>query len=191
MTHIDHSQTHKDVIVAIAITAFICMATLYIGVLGPFVGLVIPLPILFYRFKLGRSLGLLILAAVVSPKSEPLFSIDERVAMMHESLAGHEAVEIVSFDGLLVDYARERGAHVLVRGLRAFSDFEYEFQMALTNRKIEPSIETMFLMTNEAYSYISSSIVRELAALGANVRQLVPEPVAKALESKYAVTGAQ
>ena len=93
-------------------------------------------------------------------------------------------VEVVSFGGLLVDWARVRGIHTLIRGLRAFSDFEYEFQMALTNRKMAPDVETMFLMPNEDYSYVSSSMVREIAALGGGVDQFVPPPVAEALRRK-------
>ena len=95
-------------------------------------------------------------------------------------------VEVVPFSGLLVDWARKRGIHTLIRGLRAFSDFEYEFQMALTNRKLAPDVETLFLMPNEDFSYVSSSMVREIAALGGDVEKFVPAPVAAALKKKLA-----
>jgi pantetheine-phosphate adenylyltransferase len=98
-------------------------------------------------------------------------------------------VEVDSFDGLLVDYARKRKVHVLIRGLRAFSDFEFEFQMALTNRKLAPDIETLFLMPNEDYSYISSSTVREVAQFGGDPSQFVAAPVHKALHLKFARSG--
>ena len=93
---------------------------------------------------------------------------------------------MVPFGGLLVDWARARSIQTLIRGLRAFSDFEYEFQMALTNRKLAPDIETMFLMPNEDFSYVSSSMVREIAALGGDVDQFVPPAVAAALAQKLA-----
>ena len=96
-------------------------------------------------------------------------------------------VEVVPFGGLLVSWARTRGIHTLIRGLRAFSDFEYEFQMALTNRKLAPDIETLFLMPNEDFSYVSSSMVREIAALGGAVEQFVPPGVAAALKRKLAL----
>jgi len=102
-------------------------------------------------------------------------------------MAHLQNVEVTPFSGLLVDWARSRGIYTLIRGLRAFSDFEYEFQMALTNRKLAPDIETMFLMHNEEFSYISSSMVREIAALGGAVEQFVPAPVAAALKKKLIV----
>jgi len=91
---------------------------------------------------------------------------------------------VESFDGLLVEYARQKGAKTIVRGLRAVSDFDYEFQMALTNRKMAPTIETIFLMTDYRYSYLSSSFVKQIAALGGDVSELVPAPVAKKLKKR-------
>ncbi|MDA0321767.1 MAG: pantetheine-phosphate adenylyltransferase [Verrucomicrobia bacterium] len=122
-----------------------------------------------------------ILAFATEGKST-MFSLDERMAMARESLPGVENVEIESFDGLLMKYARERGVHVIVRGIRAYSDFEFEFQMALTNRKLAPDVETMFLMPNEAYGYLSSSLVREVAKLGGDTSDFVSGPVQQRLD---------
>ncbi len=126
----------------------------------------------------------LILAVAVRTTKEPLFSLDERVAIAREAVAGFPSVEVEPFDGLLVAYARRKKVGVLVRGLRAFSDFEFEFQMALTNRKLAPDIETLFLMPSEDYSYVSSSTVRQIAELGGSVRQFVPEASRLALARK-------
>ena len=128
----------------------------------------------------------LTLAVAEAPRKALLFSAAERLELARPSLAHVSNVEIVPFSGLLVDWARERGIHTLIRGLRAFSDFEYEFQMALTNRKLAPDVETMFLMPNEDFSYVSSSMVREIAALGGHVEKFVPAPVAEALKRKLA-----
>jgi len=128
----------------------------------------------------------LTLAVAEDPRKTLLFTVEERMALARESLAHLGNVEIVSFSGLLVEWARAQGIHTLIRGLRAFSDFEYEFQMALTNRKLAPDIETLFLMPNEDFSYVSSSMVREIAALGGPVGQFVPAPVAAALKRKLA-----
>ncbi len=128
----------------------------------------------------------LTVAVAEDPRKTLLFSVEERMALAKESLAHLDNVEVVPFSGLLVDWARARGIHTLIRGLRAFSDFEYEFQMALTNRKLAPDIETMFLMPNEDFSYVSSSMVREIAALGGHVEKFVPAPVAAALKRKLA-----
>ena len=106
--------------------------------------------------------------------------------LARSSVAHLPYVEVVSFSGLLVDWAREQKIPTLIRGLRAFSDFEYEFQMALTNRKLAPDIETLFLMPNQNFSYVSSSMVREISALGGDVDQFVPAPVAEALKKKLA-----
>jgi pantetheine-phosphate adenylyltransferase len=128
----------------------------------------------------------LTLAVAATPRKQLLFTLDERVALAKASMAHLRNVEVVPFSGLLVDWARERGVHTLIRGLRAFSDFEYEFQMALTNRKLAPDVETMFLMPKEDFSYVSSSMVREIASLGGCVEQFVPAPVAAALKEKLA-----
>ena len=128
----------------------------------------------------------LTLAVAEDPRKTLLFSTAERLELARSSVAHLANVEVVSFGGLLVDWARARGIQTLIRGLRAFSDFEYEFQMALTNRKLAPDIETMFLMPNEDFSYVSSSMVREIAALGGDVNQFVPPAVAAALSKKLA-----
>lgn len=128
----------------------------------------------------------LTLAVAEDPRKTLLFSVEERLELARTSVAGLDNVEVVPFGGLLVNWARNRGIHTLIRGLRAFSDFEYEFQMALTNRKLAPDIETMFLMPNEDFSYVSSSMVREIAALGGDVDKFVPAAVAAALKRKLA-----
>ena len=129
----------------------------------------------------------LTVAVAEDPRKTLMFSTAERLELARATLAHLKNVEVVSFGGLLVDWARQRGIHTLIRGLRAFSDFEYEFQMALTNRKLAPDIETMFLMPNEDFSYVSSSMVREIAALGGGVEQFVPPTVAAALKRKLAL----
>jgi pantetheine-phosphate adenylyltransferase len=114
----------------------------------------------------------------------PLFSDDERVAMIREIFRRDKQVEVDCFEGLLVDYARRRKATVVIRGLRAVSDFEYEFQMALTNRKLAPDIDTVFLVPGEQYTYLNSTIVREVACLGGNVSDFVPSSVQRRLLTK-------
>jgi pantetheine-phosphate adenylyltransferase len=116
---------------------------------------------------------------------KPLFQSDERISMIREATSGIVGVSVDSFDGLLVRYAEERGASVIIRGLRMISDFEYEFQMALMNRKIAEHIATVFLMPDERYTYLSSSIVREIARLGGDCRAFVPGNILKHLEQKY------
>ena len=114
----------------------------------------------------------------------PVFSLEERVALVSEVFAGQPSIEVLGFDNLLVDFAREQEANVILRGLRAVSDFEYEFQLASMNRHLCPEIETLFLTPAEAYSYISSSLVREVAALGGDVTPFVPPNVAAALKQR-------
>jgi pantetheine-phosphate adenylyltransferase len=114
-----------------------------------------------------------------------LFSLEERFAILEEVCHEIPNVRIAKLEGLLVDFARERGASAIVRGLRAVSDFEFEFQMALMNRKMEPSIETIFLMPKEDYSYLSSRIVKEIARLGGNVSAFVPPCVVPALLRRF------
>ena len=116
----------------------------------------------------------------------PMFSDDERVAMIKEIFRKNRRVVVDGFDGLLVDYARGKGAKVVIRGLRAVSDFEYEFQMALTNRKLAPNIDTVFLVPDEKYTYLNSTIVREVARLGGDVSDFVPPSVRKRLLAKVA-----
>lgn len=126
----------------------------------------------------------LVLALAVQTGKQTLFTLEERLAIARESVAGFANVEVKAFDGLLVEFARQEKIQCLVRGLRAFSDFEFEFQMALTNRKLAPEIETLFLMPKEDFSYISSSTVRQIAELGGDVGQFVPEPSCRALRRK-------
>jgi pantetheine-phosphate adenylyltransferase len=115
----------------------------------------------------------------------PLFDDGERVAMIRDTFRNHPGIEVDTFDGLLVDYARRHRASVIVRGLRAVSDFEYEFQMALTNRKLAKSIETIFLAPREQYTYLNSTIVREIARLGGDVSDFVPPSVRRHLRLKF------
>jgi pantetheine-phosphate adenylyltransferase len=126
----------------------------------------------------------LIAAVLRNLEKDPLFTLEERVEMLREVTKPWPNVEVDVFDGLLVDYARKRNAQVLLRGIRAISDYEYELQMALMNRKLEPKIETVFLMPAEAYSYLSSRLVREIARLGGPVHGLVPPAVERRLRTK-------
>ena len=114
----------------------------------------------------------------------PLFSVEERVKMLKEVTKDLGNVKVVPFDGLLVEFARQQKARLVIRGLRAITDFEYEIQMSQTNHKLEPEVETMFLTTNLKYSYLSSTIVREVAAFGGDISQFVPETVAKSIKEK-------
>lgn len=125
-----------------------------------------------------------IVAVAANPGKTPVFTVEERVDMAHMVLGGHENVEICGFNTLLVEFTRLRNAQVIVRGLRAVSDFEYEFQLAGMNRKLAPGIETLFLMPAEQYSYTSSSLVREIAALGGNVSDFVHPDVEAALRKR-------
>ena len=125
----------------------------------------------------------LIVAVASGGTKQPMFSLDERLAMIRESISEMPHVEIDSFEGLLVHYARRRGVQLVVRGIRAYSDFEFEFQMALSNRKLAPDVETVYMMPSEAYSYVSSSIVREVASLGGDTSDFVPPPVQQRLDA--------
>jgi len=126
----------------------------------------------------------LIVAVAHNPHKKPLFSVKERVRMLKEATAGLKGIVVEDFDGLVVDYARKKKAKVLIRGLRMISDFEYEFQMALTNRKLAPDIETIFLMPHESYSYLSSRLLKEASSLGADLSSFVPDFVERALKKK-------
>jgi pantetheine-phosphate adenylyltransferase len=128
----------------------------------------------------------IIVAILVNAEKAPLFSIAERVDIARKVFKVLANVEVDTFDGLLVDYVAKRQANVLVRGLRAVSDFEYEFQMALMNRRLNPTIETVFMMPAEQYSYISSRLIKEVFALGGRVHGLVPELVETRLREKQA-----
>lgn len=123
-------------------------------------------------------------AVAHSKRKNPLFSVEERVEMIKKVIAGQNNITVEDFDGLMVDYAEQKSAKVVVRGLRMISDFEYEFQMALTNRKIKPEIETIFMMPNESYSYLSSRLIKEAIRMGADIEAFVPKNVQKKLEEK-------
>ncbi len=125
-----------------------------------------------------------VVAVAGNPGKRPVFGLDERVTLARDVLADLENVEVLEFDTLLVDFARETGANVILRGLRAVSDFEYEFQLAGMNRRLAPDLETMFLTPAEQYTYISSSLVREISALGGDVTDFVHPVVAAALRKK-------
>jgi pantetheine-phosphate adenylyltransferase len=126
----------------------------------------------------------LIVAVAQNLEKEPLFAVKERVEMLEAVTFEYKNVEVEVFDGLLMDYARGHGATVVMRGIRAVSDYEYELQMAMMNRKIEPDIETVFMLPAEAYSYLSSRLVKELARLGGPVKDLVPPLVVERLRAK-------
>ena len=126
----------------------------------------------------------IIVAVLINLEKAPLFTVPERVEIAREIFAGSANVEVDTFDGLLVDYARKRGARVIVKGLRAVSDFEFEMQMALMNRKLNPEVETVFMMPTQPYTYVSSRLVKEVVALGGPVDGLVPESVEKRLREK-------
>jgi pantetheine-phosphate adenylyltransferase len=128
----------------------------------------------------------IVVAILVNAEKAPLFSMDERVAIAREVFRDLPNVEVDTFDGLHVDYVQRRQAQVIVRGLRAVSDFEYEFQMALMNRRLNAAIETVFMMPAEQYSYISSRLIKEVFALGGRVSGLVPEMVEARLRDKHA-----
>ncbi|MFH1577557.1 MAG: pantetheine-phosphate adenylyltransferase [Candidatus Omnitrophota bacterium] len=124
-----------------------------------------------------------IIAVAHNPQKKPLFSVEERKEFIQKATSV-SGVIIDDFDGLVVDYARKKGVKTLIRGLRMISDFEYEFQMALTNRKLAPDIETIFLMPQETYSYLSSKLLKEAASLGADLSAFVPSPVNEALKKR-------
>jgi len=125
-----------------------------------------------------------IVAVAHNPHKKPVFSVAQRVAMLKQATSGMDGVTVTHFDGLVVNFARKMKAKVLVRGLRMLSDFEYEFQMALTNRKLAGDIETIFLMPHESYSYLSAKLIKEAASLGAGLSDFVPDFVAKELRKK-------
>ncbi|NMO23545.1 pantetheine-phosphate adenylyltransferase [Pyxidicoccus fallax] len=128
----------------------------------------------------------LIVAIAVNPKKTPTFTEEERRQLIREACGDDPRVEVEAFHGLLVDYVKRRNVGVVIRGLRAVSDFEYEFQLANMNRKLAPDIETVFMMTGEDYFYISSQLVREVASFGGDVTGLVPDNVNQKLKAKFA-----
>ena len=114
-----------------------------------------------------------------------LFNSNERVKLISENISHLDNIEVATFDNLLIDYANQCNANIIIRGLRAISDFEYEFQMSLMNKKLDNNIDTIFLMPDEKYTYISSSLVKEISLLGGNIKDYVPDSVLKALDKKY------
>ena len=133
--------------------------------------------------------GRLIVSILRNERKEPLFSVEERMEMLRAVIGDYPNVEVDCFDGLLVDHAAARGATVLLRGIRAISDYEYELQMALMNRRLRPEIETVFLMANEAYSFISSRLVKEVFRLGGNISGLAPAFVEARMRRRIAMEG--
>jgi pantetheine-phosphate adenylyltransferase len=127
-----------------------------------------------------------IVAVAINDQKQPLFAPDERLAMLRNAITNNN-VRVAPMKGLLVEFAASENAHAVVRGLRAISDFEFEFQMALMNRKLDPEIETIFLMPKEEYTYLSSRIVKEIAKLGGDVSAFVPPQVAKALARRFRI----
>jgi pantetheine-phosphate adenylyltransferase len=128
-----------------------------------------------------------VVAVLVNPEKQPLFTPDERVAIIREVFLEYPNVEVDTYNGLLVDYARRRRASALVRGMRAVSDFEREFQMALMNRHLEPTLETVFMMPAEQYTYLSSRLIKEVFSLGGDVRGLVPPVVERWMRRKHEI----
>lgn len=126
-----------------------------------------------------------IVAVLNNPNKKSLFSVEERVEMLRKSCSFMKNVEVDSFSGLLIEYAKRKNASVLVKGLRAVSDFEYELQMALMNKKLSPEIETVFIMTSSKYSYLSSSIVKEVARFGGCIKGLVPDNVESEIHKRF------
>ncbi len=126
-----------------------------------------------------------IVAVLNNPNKQPLFSVEERVEILKMACSSMENVEVDSFSGLLTEYAKSRNANVIVKGLRAVSDFEYELQMALMNKKLNPGIETVFIMTSSKYSYLSSNIVKEVARFGGCIKGLVPEIIEDEIYKRF------
>ena len=127
-----------------------------------------------------------VVAVAANPeKRQPLFTVEERIKLIEESLKSRHGVEVTSFKGLTVEFARSRGATTLIKGLRAYSDFDAELQQALMNRKLAPDIHTVFLMSSFAHIFVSSSILKDIASYGGKVADLVPPPIARALKEKY------
>src|SRR5262245_20149574 len=127
----------------------------------------------------------ILVAVLVNPDKHPLFSADERVAIIREVFREYPNVEVDAFDGLLVEYARDRRASAIVRGIRAVSDFEFEFQMALMNRHLEPALETVFMMPAGQYTYLSSRLIKEVFSLGGDIAGLVPAVVEQRMREKH------
>lgn len=136
--------------------------------------------------RAARTFDHIIVAIASNSKKQPLFTLDERVALATQVLEKYSNVTVLGFDCLLLDFAKQHGANIILRGLRTVTDFDYEFQLASMNRHMNPAIESIFLMPDENYMYISSSLIREIASLGGNIDGFVPALVAKALKKKFA-----
>jgi len=136
-----------------------------------------------------RHFDRLIIAILRNEGKEPMFSVDERIELLHQAVDGWDNVDVESFDGLLVDYAERVGASMILRGIRAVTDLEYEMQMAMMNRRMNHNLETVFMVPSEAYSYVSSRLVREVSGLGGTAEGLVPECVARALARRLGNRG--
>ncbi len=134
--------------------------------------------------------GRLIVAVLRNQAKKPLFSVEERLEMISEVVKPYANVEVAAFEGLLVDFAAARGASMILRGMRAVSDYELEWEMALMNRRMRPEIETVFLMAGEEYSFISSHLVKEVVALGGNISDVVPPQVEQRLRKRIAAKNA-
>ncbi len=134
--------------------------------------------------RAGKLFDKIIVAVAMSEGKSPLFDVDKRVSIVEEVVAPMKNIEVIGFKGLLVDFAKEHNANALLRGLRAVSDFEYEFQLANMNRRLSPNLESLFLTPAEQFSFISSTLVREIATLNGDVSQFVPEAVQRALAEK-------
>src|SRR3990172_3020489 len=130
----------------------------------------------------------LVIAIVVNPEKEAFFSVEERVELIRKEVQENHRVQIDQFDGLLVEYAKKLQARIILRGLRAVTDFDYEFQMALMNRRLEPQIETVFLVPAEQYTYVSSRLVKEIVSLGGTVKGLVPPAVEQKMIERFQQT---
>ncbi len=128
--------------------------------------------------------GRVVVAILGNPRKSPMFDIEDRRAMLEAILGDDEGVEVATFDGLLVDVARRHDVRVIIRGLRAISDFEYEFQMALMNRHLEPAVETLFMVPDQAYTYLSSSLIKDVYRLGGTVSGMVPPVVEERLRAR-------
>ena len=138
-----------------------------------------------------RHFDRLIIAILSNEGKEPLFTVDERIELLREAVAGWDNVSVESFDGLLVDYAKRIGASMILRGIRAVTDLEYEMQMAMMNRQMYDGLETVFMVPSEKFSYVSSRLVREVARLGGSPEDLVPPNVVKALARRFRQHGTE
>ena len=135
--------------------------------------------------RAARHFQSVVVAVIANPSKQALFTLEERTEMLQDALAGIDNVEIDSFDGLLVDFAREKGIEIVVKGLRAVSDFEYELQMAQMNAALTPGLDTIFMTAQPSWAFLSSSLVKEVARFGGDIEALVPASVAKALAARF------